>query len=151
MSNYGNPKFYDTARKDLIDWVWNNKKLLHKISRHNLQYLFEFHPQRGLSVDLRRFEPEYYNEVFYPPELKKANIDEFIRKVCVVLQACLKKANRPDVSLTITVRHMVSETSLWKTFYIDQRANSGQSGTLSTKEQDWYYSLRQPNEQQKNG
>ncbi|MBD1362947.1 hypothetical protein IDJ77_03915 [Mucilaginibacter sp. ZT4R22] len=116
-------KFYEVFKKDLCDWVWNNKKLLRKITPHNLKYLFEFHANRGLSIDLRRFEPEYYLEVFYPPEIKKASIDEFVRKACVVIAQNLQRDGRTDLTLTITVRHMVSEQSHWKTFLIDENFN----------------------------
>lgn len=132
-------KFYELLLKDLTDWVWNNKKLLRKITPHNLKYLFEFHPNRGLSIDLRRFETEYYLEVFYPPEIKKAYIDEFVRKVCVVIAQNLKRAGRSDLTLTITVRHMVSEQSHWKTFFIDENFNGETLRPLTKKEEDWYY------------
>ena len=69
---------YDILQKELMNWVWNNGKLRQKITRHNLRYLFEFDKQRRFSIDLRRFEPEYYREVFYPPEEKKKHIDKFV-------------------------------------------------------------------------
>lgn len=138
MSNYTG-KFYETLRKDLNDWVWNNEKLRHKITQHNLVYLFEFHPERGLSIDLRRFEPEYYQAVFYPADAKKIHIDEFVRKACVVIAKSLKKAGRPDLTITITVRHMASEISHWKTFYIDHHFKN-ELRPLAEKEEDWYYS-----------
>jgi hypothetical protein len=65
--NYGTERFYGLLRQALITWVWNNLRLLHKITRRNLEFLFEFDPQRGLSIDLRRFEPEFYKITFYPP------------------------------------------------------------------------------------
>jgi hypothetical protein len=137
--NYYAGKFYETLRKDLRDWVWNNDKLLHKITQHNLAYLFEFHPNRGLSIDLRRFEPEFYLEVFYPPDVKKAFIDEFVRKLCIIIAQRVKFSGRPDLTITITVRHMVSERSHWKTFFIDERFDGQALRPLSEKEQDWYY------------
>lgn len=135
-------KFYEVARQDLMDWIRNNPNLLHKITRHDLRHLFEFHPRRGLSIDLRRFEPEYYQETFFPPERKQAGIDEFVRKLCIVLKQSLIKNNRPDLSVTITVRHMVSEVSLWKTFFIGRQYTGEKTTHLNPKEQDWYYSLR---------
>jgi hypothetical protein len=107
-----------------------------------LQYLFEFHPNRGLSIDLRRFEPEFYLAVFYPPEAKKAFIDEFVRKVCIVISQRVKQAGRPDLTITITVRHMVSELSHWKTFFIDEQFNTQTLRLMSEKEEDWYYSFK---------
>ncbi|MCD8739090.1 hypothetical protein LT679_00630 [Mucilaginibacter roseus] len=138
MSYYAG-QFYEELKKELMAWVWNNSKLLHKITQYDLQYLFEFHPNRGLSIDLRRFEPEYYKEVFYPPEAKKVNIHEFVRKVCIVLAAGLKRSGRTDLTVTITVRHMVSEVSHWKTFFIDERFDRKSLRSLSVKENDWYY------------
>lgn len=135
-------KFYETTKQKLMNWMWDNPKLLHKICRHDLQHLFEFHPQRGLSIDLRCFEPEYYYETFFPPERKQANIDEFVNKLCLVLKQSLIKTNRAYLSVTITVRHMVSQTSHWKTFFIDQNYTGKKTARLSPKEQDWYHSLR---------
>jgi len=56
MNPYSNSRLYELLKKELMAWVWNNPRLLHKITRFNLEYLFEFDPQRGLSVDLRRFD-----------------------------------------------------------------------------------------------
>lgn len=141
MSDYAG-EFYETLHKDLTDWVWNNKKLMHKITRHNLKYLFEFHPNRGLSIDLRRFELDFYLEVFYPPEAKKKNIDEFVRKVCMVIGRNLKHGDRPDLTITISVSHMISEVSHWKTFFIDRHFDDQTLRPLTEKEEDWYYSFK---------
>ena len=143
MSNYAG-KFYELLQKDLCDWVWNNEKLRHKITQHNLKYLFEFHPNRGLSIDLRRFELDYYEAVFYPAGIRKNNIDEFVRKVCVVISESLNRAGRADLTITITVRHMVSEVSHWKTFFIDAQFKS-ELRPMAEKEQDWYYSFKKIN------
>ncbi len=135
-----NTKFYDDLQKALMFWVWNNKKMLHKITPHNLKFLFEFDKQRGLSIDLRRFEPDYYNEVFFPPRKKNKNIDEFTRKVCLIISQNLKQLGKQEISITITVRHMVSEISHWKTFYIDNRQHEKPVAPLTEKETDWHYS-----------
>jgi hypothetical protein len=137
--SYGQEKFYGMLRQKLMDWVWNNPRLLHKITKRNLESLFEFDPQRGLSIDLRRFELEFYTATFYPPEEKKPHIDEFVRKVCKVIHQNLKSAGRMDLTITITVRHMISEVSHWKTFYIDQNYSGKDLKPLSKKEQDWHY------------
>lgn len=137
--NYYAGKYYEALQKDLIDWVWNNDKLLHKITQHNLKYLFEFHPNRGLSIDLRRFEEDFYKAVFYPPDAKKSHIDEFVRKVCIVIARNLKRSGRTDLTITITVRHMVSDLSHWKTFFIDERFDGQTLRPLTEKEADWYY------------
>lgn len=78
-------------------------------------------------------------EVFYLPEVKKVYIDEFVRKVCLIIAHGVKRSGRPDLTITITVRHMVSERSHWKTFFIDERFDGRTLGPLSEKEQDWYY------------
>lgn len=142
MAHYRTGKFYGLLKQDLVDWVWNNPRLLHKISRRDLEYLFEFDPQRGLSIDLRRFEPEFYKTVFYPPHDKKEHIDEFVRKVCVVIHKRLSSSNRADLTITITVRHMVSEASHWKTFFMDVNFKPEKLSPLSQKEQDWCYSYQ---------
>src|ERR1700744_4618778 len=82
MAYYGSEWLYKILQKDLIDWIWHNKKLRQKITGHDLQHLFEFTWQRGLSIDLRRFETAYYKATFYPPDEKKQMTDEFVRKVC---------------------------------------------------------------------
>src|ERR1700759_5400830 len=101
--SYGQEKFYGLLRQKLMDWVWNNPRLLHQIKKRELEFLFEFDPQRGLSIDLRRFEPDYYKATFYPPDEKKKHIDEFVRKVCQVIHQNLKGSGRADLTITITV------------------------------------------------
>lgn len=139
MAYYGNEHFYKVLKQDLMNWVWDNPKLLHKISKRNLEYLFEFDPQRGLSIDLRRFETEYYKATFYPPKEKKNNIDEFVRKLCKTIHQNLVCSGRPDLTITITVRHMISEVSHWHTFYFDERFDNKETKPLSQKETDWHY------------
>jgi hypothetical protein len=39
----------------------------------------------------------------------------------VVISGSLLRPARPDLTITITVMHMVSETSQWKTLFIDER------------------------------
>lgn len=136
--SYGQEKFYAALKQSLMNWVWNNPKLLHQITRRNLEYLFEFDPQRGLSIDLRRFEPDFYRATFYPPQEKKPYIDEFVRKVCGVIHQNMKGSGRVDLTITITVRHMISEVSHWKTFYISENFD-GRTAPLSKKESDWHY------------
>jgi hypothetical protein len=128
-----------------MDWIWNNPRLLRKISRFNLQYLFEFDPSRGLSIDLRRFEPEFYKAVFFPPEEKKKHIDEFVRKCCIVISRNLARAGKTDLTITITVRHMVSEASYWHTFFIDERYDGKKAAELSKKNTDWLYPFDRDN------
>lgn len=137
--SYGQERFYETLRQALMSWVWNNPRLLHKIKKRELAFLFEFDPQRGLSIDLRRFEPAYYKATFYPPAEKKVYIDEFVRKVCKIIHQNLKAAGRTDLTITITVRHMISEISHWKTFYISENFDSGKTVPLSQKDTDWHY------------
>lgn len=122
-----------------MDWVWNNPKLLHQITKRNLEFLFEFDPQRGLSIDLRRFEPDFYKATFYPPGEKKKHIEEFVRKVCHIIHQNLKGSGRTDLTITITVRHMISEVSHWKTFFISEGYEAGRTQPLSRKETDWHY------------
>jgi hypothetical protein len=138
MSYYAE-RFYGLLKQKLMDWVWNNPRLLHKITIRNLEFLFDFDPQRGLSIDLRRFDTEYYKTTFYPPEEKKTHIDEFVRKVCIIIHQNLKVAGRPDLTITITVRHMISEISHWKTFYISDSFDGGKTQPISKKETDWHY------------
>ncbi|WP_154402393.1 hypothetical protein [Mucilaginibacter endophyticus] len=90
MNPYSNSRLYELLKKQLMASVWNNPRLLHKITRFNLEYLFELDPQRGLSIDLQRFEMEYYRSVFYPPEEKKQHTDEFVRKCCIVISQPLR-------------------------------------------------------------
>lgn len=142
MAYYGNEHFYRNLTADLMEWIWRNPKMLRAISKRNLEYLFEFDPQRGLSIDLRRFEPEYYKSTFYPPDDKKKNIDHFVRKVCRVIHQNLMRSGRPDLTITITVRHMVSEVSHWHTFYFSESCTSSELKELSIKETDWFYSYK---------
>ncbi|OOQ60367.1 hypothetical protein [Mucilaginibacter pedocola] len=136
--SYSTGRFNDLLKKDLMDWVWNNPKLLHKITKRELEFLFEVDPQRGLSIDLRRFEIDYYKATFYPPEEKKKHIDEFVRKVCGVIYKTLKTSGREDITITITVRHMISEVSHWKTFFISEAYDNSKLSPLNKKDQDWF-------------
>jgi hypothetical protein len=138
-----NEEFYRRLKQNLMDWTWNNPRLLHKITKRNLQLLFEFDPLRGLSIDLRRFEPDFYKATFYPPEEKKQYIDEFVRKVCGVIHQSLAGSGKTDLTITITVRHMISEISHWKTFYISESYDPKKTSPLALKEQDWLYCFKQ--------
>ncbi|SEN96189.1 hypothetical protein SAMN05192574_104770 [Mucilaginibacter gossypiicola] len=139
MTPYSNSRLYEILKKELMAWVWNNPRLLHKITRFNLEFLFEFDPQHGLSIDLRRFDHEYYKTVFYPPEEKKKHIDEFVRKCCLVISQHMAHAGKTDLTITITVRHMISEVSHWHTFFIDERYHGKKTAELKKKETDWHY------------
>ena len=101
--------------------------------------LFEFDPQRGSSIDLRRFKLDYYKATFYPPEEKTQYIDAFVLKVCTVIHQNLKNSGRPDLTITITVRHMISEVSHWKTFYIGDSFDVKNPKPLSKRDRDWFY------------
>jgi thiamine kinase-like enzyme len=137
--NYGTEKFYSLLKQKLMDWVWNNPKLLHKIKKRELEFLFEFDTQRGLSIDLRRFEQDFYKATFYPPDEKKQHIDEFVRKVCKVIHKNMNSSGRNDLTITITVRHMISEVSHWHTFFISETFNTDKVIPLARKETDWHY------------
>ncbi|RFZ91216.1 hypothetical protein D0C36_19970 [Mucilaginibacter conchicola] len=139
MNQYSAGRTYELLKKALMEWVWNNPRLLHKITQSDLEHLFEFDPQRGLSIDLRRFESKYYKTVFYPPEEKKIHIEEFVRKCCVVIRQNLGKAGKTELNITITVRHMISEVSHWHTFYIEPVQDPGKPVILNKKETDWHY------------
>ena len=140
--NYGTEKFYGLLKQKLMDWVWNNPKLLHKIKKRELEFLFDFDPQKGPSIDLRRFEQEFYEAIFYPPEEKKRHIDEFVRKVCNVIYQNMKSTGRSELSITITVRHMISEVSHWHTFLITESFDADKVVPLAKKDTDWHYQFR---------
>jgi len=53
--------------------------------------------------------------VFYQPEAKKSIINKFVCKICQVLKQSILKAGKEEVTLTVTVRHMVSDISHWIT------------------------------------
>jgi len=137
MTEHSIDKFFEIAQKDLIRWIEDNPKLKDKITAHDLKYLFEFHNRRGLSIDLCRFDLNYYNEVFFPPEEKKAMINEFVRKVCIVIKGSLLSMGKDKVNITVTVRHKVSQISHWHTFYIDSEYNFQNAAQLSQKQNDW--------------
>jgi hypothetical protein len=65
-----------------------------------------------------------------------------VRKVCQVIHRNLKGSGRADLTITITVRHMISEVSHWKTFYISDSFDPGKTQPLSKKATDWHYSYK---------
>ncbi|WP_348083354.1 hypothetical protein [Mucilaginibacter sp.] len=91
-----------------------------------------------MSIDLRRFELDFYRATFYPPQGKKQHIDEFVRKVCGIIHQAMKGSGRSELNITITVRHMISEVSHWKTFYISENYTN-ELKPLAEKETDWHY------------
>jgi len=137
MTEHSIGKFYEVVQQNLIRWIEDNPKLKDKITAHDLKYLFEFHSRRGLSIDLCRFDLTYYNEVFFPPEEKKPMIDEFVRKVCIIIKATLINMGKEKVHITVTVRHKVSQISHWHTFYLDKEYNITKAAQLSRKQNDW--------------
>jgi hypothetical protein len=137
MTEHSIGKFYEIAQLNLIRWIEDNPKLKDKITPHDLKYLFEFHNRRGLSIDLCRFDLNYYNEVFFPPEDKKAMIDEFVRKVCHIIMHTLTAMGKEKVIVSVTVRHKVSRISHWNTFYLDKDYNPNKTTQLSQKQNDW--------------
>ena len=137
MNDYSLTRLYELLRQDLVLWVSDNKKLRDKITAHNLGYLFEFHKRKGLSIDLCRFEKDYYDAVFHPPEDKKEVITEFVRKSMAVMQATLKRLGKDEISLTITVRNKVSSVSYWHTTFVSDYYGTKNLKQLSRKLDDW--------------
>jgi hypothetical protein len=105
MTEYSIGKFYEATQRDLMRWIADNPKLKNKITAHDLKYLFEFHNRRGLSIDLCRFDIDYYNEVFYPPEDNKQLIEEFVRIACAIIKNTLVSMGKEKLHMTVTVRH----------------------------------------------
>jgi hypothetical protein len=137
MNDYSVARLYETMKQDLVSWVAGNPKLKHNITNHNLQYLFEFHKRNGLSIDLSRFDKEYYFVVFNPPEDKQELITDFVRKAITIMRNTLQRLDKEEISLTITVRHKVSKVSYWRTCYISQQFDPKNISQLSRKENDW--------------
>ncbi|MEO7214509.1 MAG: hypothetical protein ABIX36_17015 [Mucilaginibacter sp.] len=50
----------------------------------------------------------------------------------------MKGSGRSELNITITVRHMISEVSHWKTFYISENYTN-ELKPLAEKETDWHY------------
>jgi len=114
MQTFTSMNVYDTMAMDLQSWIGRNPKVNKYITRHNLKYLFEFNDSRGLTIDLCRFDVEYYNKVFTGADSLKMS-EEFVRKACVVMRETLKRVGRPELEITITVKHKVSRITHWQT------------------------------------
>ncbi|MFD0751288.1 hypothetical protein ACFQZS_14150 [Mucilaginibacter calamicampi] len=128
MSNEGLNRLYEKVLPDLIHWAKTNDRLHGHITEHDLSYLFEFNGIRGLTIDLGRFHPDYYNTVF-KGLANKRHIDAFVGKVCIVIKLSLARLGRQEHNITIQVRHKVSTVTYWKTYYItpsfDYKGTSG--------------------------
>jgi hypothetical protein len=124
-------------KQDLLSWIAGNPKTKFHITSHNLHYLFEFHKRNGLSIDLSRFDKEYYFATFYPPEDKTELITDFVRKAISVMRGTLKRIGKEEISLTITVRNKVSEVTYWRTCYISESAEPKNMSPKSRKMDDW--------------
>jgi len=61
-----------------------------------------------------------------------------VRKVCVIMLLAMKGSGRADLTITITVRHTISEISHWKTFYISESFDHHVLKPLPEKETDWH-------------
>ncbi|MEO3404958.1 hypothetical protein AAFN85_13715 [Mucilaginibacter sp. CAU 1740] len=137
MTAYSIGKFNEAAQRNLIRWVEDNPKLKNKITPHDLKYLFEFHNRRGLSIDLCRFDIDYYNEVFFPPEGNKPLTDHFVGIVCNILRHTLTSMGKEKLHITVTVRHKALRVSHWQTFYMDEDYKPKWKPDLSRKDFDW--------------
>jgi hypothetical protein len=112
MGNETLNRLYEKMLPDLINWVKNNERICGQITEHDLKYLFEFNGIRGLTIDLARFSPEYYNTVF------RGDANKFVGKVCIVMKGSIQRLGRHELNLTIHVRHKVSTITYWKSYYI---------------------------------
>ncbi|WP_295791984.1 hypothetical protein [Mucilaginibacter sp.] len=108
---------YDALATDLQSWIGSNRRTNKYISRHNLKYLFELTDSRELTIDLCRFDVGYYTKVFAGAEGLKMS-EEFVKKACVVMRETLKRVGKPEMEITISVKHKVSRITHWQTLYI---------------------------------
>jgi len=137
MNDYAVTRLYELLKQDLVSWIAGNPKVKSKISSHNLNYLFEFHKRNGLSIDLSRFNKEYYLATFYPPEAKQKLITAFVRKAIAVMCSTLKRLGKAEISITIIVRNKVSALSYWHTCYVGNETDPKKISPLSRKMDDW--------------
>jgi len=56
-----------------------------------------------------------------------------------VISEHLARAGKKDLTITITVLHMISEISHWHTLFIEERCNMKKAAELKRKETDWHY------------
>ncbi|WP_439697004.1 hypothetical protein ACFGVS_00575 [Mucilaginibacter sp. AW1-7] len=137
MNDYSLTRLYDILKQDLISWIAGNPKTKFNITSHNLSYLFEFHKRKGLSIDLSRFEKEYYLKTFHPPEQSQEIVTEFVRKVTVIIRNRLAAISKEELDITITVRYKLSQVSYWQTCYIGKNHVPERMSPLTRKEDDW--------------
>jgi hypothetical protein len=137
MNDYAVTRLYELLKQDLVSWIAGNPKVKRRISSHNLNYLFEFHKRNGLSIDLTRFDKDYYQATFYPPEDKQELITDFVRKAVTVMCTTLQRVGKEEISITIVVRNKVSAVSYWHTCYVGEHTDPGKMESLSRKMNDW--------------
>lgn len=51
-------------QQDLVEWIRNNPKTCNNITGQNSKLMFSFDRKSVLTIDLNRFNQDYYREVF---------------------------------------------------------------------------------------
>lgn len=126
---------YHFLGRDLKAWVSANEKLRGKITAHDLNYLFEFHTDKGLIIDLMRFDKVFYHETFAYRTGDKT-IQAFVGKVCMVIHQSLAEQGVADLRIIITVKSRVSFRTLFGDFYIHPHFNSRSVPSLQRNPHD---------------
>jgi hypothetical protein len=89
---------------DLVEWVRSNPKTCKHVTGHNSRYMFIFNNKGGLTIDLNRFNEDYYREVFTMSKYKR-NRKAFVHKTCLIMRDTLIRIKKYEITLSITLKH----------------------------------------------
>lgn len=92
--------------KELTIWVRNNLKLKDAITVKNLQSLFLMEFPFELTIDLTRFEKDYYNQVF-AYKAGQINIDAFVKKVCLIIRDTIKNHKKNELKFSFQIKNKI--------------------------------------------
>ena len=99
-------------QQDLVEWVRSNPKTCDNITGQNSKQMFLFDHKNCLTINLNRFNQDYYRQVFIMNNYKR-NRKAFVDKACMVMRDTLIRIKKYDITLTINLRYWnTTETTM---------------------------------------
>ena len=103
MDPYINP-VTTALQQDLVEWLRSKPKTSNHITGQNSKMMFTFNRKSALTIDLNRFNQDYYREVFIMNNYKR-NRKAFVDKACLVMRDTLIRIREYEATLTINLRY----------------------------------------------
>ena len=104
MEDWDTNQLLSAIVNDLIEWIRSNPKTSEHIIGKNSKYLFQIDPVEGLTIDLTRFNEDYYYKVFAYAQAEK-NTQAFVKKVLLIVKDTLIKQRQNDLNLKINIKN----------------------------------------------